>query len=111
MKRITLTIKEYTNTLGESKKVRTNVGRVHAYDGGGEAIILDAALCGTIGAMGIKALMAGEDSVWLSIFEDKPQDQQQGGYSQQPQQQPYQQQAPAMQQSQQPPNFPGFNAQ
>lgn len=111
MKRITLTIKEYTNTVGESKKVRTNVGRVHAYEGGGEAIMLDAALCATIGAMGMKALMAGEDSVWLSIFEDKPQDQQQGGYNQQPQQQqqqPYQQQAPAMQQ---PPNFPGFNAQ
>lgn len=105
MKRVTLTLREYTNNKGEKKKQRTNVGRVHQYDGGGEAIILDAALCATIAAMAQKALNNGEDAVWLSIFEDDGTErrftvtrQQQG---QQPQQVQYQQ--PVQQQQFQPP--------
>ena len=90
MKKILLTTSEFTNQQNEVKKKRANVGRVHAYTDGGEAIVLDAAMCAVIGAMGQKAMNAGEDSVWLSIFEeDEPN---QGGQSQGSHQQP--QQAP-----------------
>lgn len=72
MKKVTLTISEYTNSQNEKKKKRVNVGRIHQYAEGGEAIVLDAALCATIAAKAQAALIAGEDSIWLSIFEDTP---------------------------------------
>jgi hypothetical protein len=91
MKKILLTLREYQNKQGETKKARVQVGKVHQYPEGGESIILDAALCASLAAMGQKALHEGKDSVWLSIFEEQPQGQQM------PQQQ-YQQQAPQQQQ-------------
>jgi hypothetical protein len=109
MKKILLTTSEFTNQQNEVKKKRANVGRIHAYTDGGEAIVLDAAMCAVIGAMGQKAMNAGEDSVWLSIFEEEKQaqgSQGQGSYPQQapqmtnPHHQPPQQQ----QQYQQPPS-------
>lgn len=95
-KKVTLTISEYTNAQNEKKKKRVNVGRIHQYEGGGEAIVLDAALCATIAAKAQAALIAGEDSIWLSIFEDDGQrtPQQQPAH----QQQAYQQPAPVQQQ-------------
>ena len=109
MKKILLTTSEFTNQQNEVKKKRANVGRIHAYTDGGEAIVLDAAMCAVIGAMGQKAMNAGEDSVWLSIFEEDKKNQggqSQGGY-QQPQQAPPQYQTPQQQQQpqyQQPPS-------
>lgn len=102
MKKLLLTISEFTNGQGEVKKKRANVGRVHSYDGGGEALVLDAAMCAVIGAMGQAALNKGEDSVWVSIFEED-QNKQQGGYQQQapqPQMQQPQYQQPAQQMQQ-----------
>lgn len=92
MKKILLTLREYQNKQGETKKARVQVGKVHQYPEGGESIILDAALCASLAAMGQKALHEGKDSVWLSIFEEQPQGQQQAPQTQ-PQQQ-YQQQTP-----------------
>ncbi len=102
MKRVTLTLREYTNNQNEKKKQRVNVGRIHTYQDGGESIVLDAALCATIAAMAQKALNNGEDSVWLSMFEDKPQQQtQQYTTNQQPIIQNPVMQQPAPQQNQQ----------
>jgi len=75
MKKILLTLREYQNKQGETKKARVQVGKVHQYPEGGESIILDAALCASLAAMGQKALHEGKDSVWLSIFEEQPQGQ------------------------------------
>jgi hypothetical protein len=70
-------------------------------------------MCAVIGAMGQKAMNAGEDSVWLSIFEE---DKQQAPMQQQPQTpppyngntgQPQQFQQPPMQQQAPQPN--GYN--
>jgi hypothetical protein len=94
MKKLLLTTSEFTNQNNEVKKKRANVGRVHSYQDGGEAIVLDAAMCAVLGAMGQKAMNAGEDSVWISVFDESQN--QQGG-------QPQQQQAPQPQyQPQQP---------
>lgn len=105
MKKLLLTIREYQNNQGEAKKYKIQVGKIHQYKEGGEAIILDAALCATLAAMGQKALNAGEDSVWLSMWEDLPQGQQQA-----PQQQ-YQQAPQIPQQQQAPAPDPRFPAQ
>lgn len=99
-KKVVLTISEY-EVNGEKKKKRVNVGRIHNYEGGGEAIVLDAALCATIAAKAQAALNAGEDSIWLSIFEDQPQNPQH-----QAPQQTYQQPAPVQQPHQQQPAPP-----
>lgn len=74
MKRVTLTLREY-ELNGEKKKQRVNVGRIHTYPDHNQAIVLDAALCATIASMAQKALNNGDDSIWLSMFEDKPQQQ------------------------------------
>lgn len=100
-KKVVLTISEY-EVNGEKKKKRVNVGRIHNYEGGGEAIVLDAALCAAIAAKAQAALNAGEDAIWLSIFEDTPQGQpqQQTNYNQTPQAAPqptYQNPAPVQQ--------------
>jgi len=100
-KKVVLTISEY-EVNGEKKKKRVNVGRIHNYEGGGEAIVLDAALCATIAAKAQAALNAGEDSIWLSIFEDDGQGR--GQTQQAPQQHRApapQYQAPPQQQQQQ----------
>lgn len=110
MKKVTLTISEYTNSQNEKKKKRVNVGRIHQYAEGGEAIVLDAALCATIAAKAQAALNAGEDSIWLSIFEETPRGD--NSYNSSPEynqapQQTYQQpaqQIPALPQYQQPPS-------
>lgn len=109
MKKVLLTIREYTNQQNEKKKARVNVGRIHKYQDGGESIILDAALCATIGAMGQKALNNGEDSVWLSIFEEQSKGDnsynRSSEYNQQPPQQaPQMQQPPQHQYNQAPPS-------
>ena len=72
--RVTLTLSEF-QIQGETKRKRVNVGRIHQYEDGGTAIVLDAALCATIAAKAQAALNNGEDNIWLSIFEDKPESQ------------------------------------
>lgn len=96
MKKLLLTTSEFTNGQNEVKKKRANVGRIHSYQDGGEAIVLDAAMCAVIGAMGQAAMNKGEDSVWVSIFEDD----QNGSYQQSQQGIAQQQPAPQMQQPQ-----------
>jgi hypothetical protein len=96
MKKLLLTTSEFTNQKQEVKKKRVNVGRIHNYQDGGEAIVLDAAMCAVLGAMGQKAMNAGEDSVWVSVF-DEDSNQQTPSPNQNPPQ--YQNQQPAPQQN------------
>ena len=44
MKKVLLTIGEFTNKQGEVKKNKVKVGRVHDYQDGGESIVLTPAL-------------------------------------------------------------------
>lgn len=106
-KRLSAVTGNYTNQQGEQKAEWTNVGALITGKNGKDYVLLDPTvnLAGVLlkqNAIAAKEGKAPSDSVMLSVFDEKQNNQAQGGYNQQQTQQGgyNQQQAPNQQQNQ-----------
>jgi hypothetical protein len=101
MKKLTAKIGEYVNQQNETKGRYVNIGKILSNDNG-EFVLLDptVSLSGVLSAQNSLAMSKGQqvrDMIMVSIFEEQPNNQQQGApqqnqqapqqYQQQPQQQ------------------------
>ncbi len=99
-KKIMIASGSYTTQDGQQKTTWKEVGVIMTSQSGKEFCLLDP----TVNLSGFPR-EPGKDMIIASIFEDKPKEQQQGGYSQ-PAPQQYQQPQPQAQQYQQQPAQP-----